>query len=93
VQVYATHPGWADTPGVVDSLPGFHKVTGPILRDVEQGADTTVWLAGVEPAPESGRLWHDRRARPDHYLPRTRETEDERQAMWSWARQAAELPR
>jgi dehydrogenase/reductase SDR family member 12 len=93
VQVYATHPGWADTPGVVDALPGFHKVTGPILRDVEQGADTTVWLGGVEPAPESGRLWHDRRARPDHYLPRTRETEDERQAIWSWARQAAGLPR
>lgn len=93
VQVYAMHPGWADTPGVVDSLPGFHRLTGPILRDLEQGADTTVWLGGVEPAPESGRLWHDRRARPDHYLPSTRESEDERQAIWSWARQAAGLPR
>ncbi len=93
VAVYATHPGWADTPGVVDSLPGFHKVTGPILRDVAQGADTTVWLAGVEPTPQGGRLWHDRQVRPDHYLPSTRESEDERQAIWSWARQAAELPR
>ncbi len=93
VSVYATHPGWADTPGVVDSLPGFHKVTGPILRDVAQGADTTVWLAGVEPTPEGGRLWHDRQVRPDHYLPSTRESEDERQAVWSWVRQAAELPR
>ena len=93
VSVYATHPGWADTPGVVDSLPGFHKVTGPILRDVAQGADTTVWLAGVGPTPEGGRLWHDRQVRPDHYLPSTRESEDERQAIWSWVRQAAELPR
>ena len=93
VSVYATHPGWADTPGVVDSLPGFHKVTGPILRDVAQGADTTVWLAGVEPTPAGGRLWHDRQVRPDHYRSGTRESEDQRQAMWAWVRQAAQLPR
>ncbi|WP_206063260.1 SDR family NAD(P)-dependent oxidoreductase [Nocardioides sp. HDW12B] len=93
VSVYATHPGWADTPGVVDSLPGFHKVTGPILRDVAQGADTTVWLAAVDPHPPGGGLWHDRRVRPDHYLPTTRESDDERQSIWSWARQAAQLPR
>ncbi len=93
VSVYATHPGWADTPGVVESLPGFHKVTGSILRDVAQGADTTVWLAAVDPVPPGGGLWHDRRVRPDHYLPTTRESDDQRQAMWSWARQAAQLPR
>ena len=52
-----------------------------------------MWLAGVEPTPEGGRLWHDRQVRPDHYLPSTRESEDERQAIWSWVRQAAELPR
>lgn len=92
VGVHAMHPGWADTPGVVDSLPGFHKVTGPILRDATEGADTTVWLAAVEPAPESGRFWHDRRPRPAHYLPTTRESDDERDAMWSWVRQAAQLP-
>ena len=56
ITVAVMHPGWADTPGFVDSLPGFHKVTGPILRDVAQGADTTVWLAGVQPAPESTPL-------------------------------------
>lgn len=89
--VHATHPGWADTPGVVDSLPGFHRLTGPILRDSEQGADTTVWLTAVEPAPESGRLWHDRRARPDHYAPWTRESEAERQRMWQWVRESAAL--
>ncbi|HSW42011.1 MAG TPA: SDR family NAD(P)-dependent oxidoreductase, partial [Patescibacteria group bacterium] len=28
----AMHPGWADTPGVSASLPGFARVMGPILR-------------------------------------------------------------
>ena len=93
VSVHAMHPGWADTPGVVDSLPGFHKFTGPILRDVAQGgADTTVWLAGVEPTPEGGWLWHDRRpARPRPAVdPRER---GRAPAMWAWVRQAAQLPR
>ena len=82
VAVYGMHPGWADTPGVASSLPGFHKITGPLLRDAEQGADTTVWLAGTEPRPSSGILWHDRRPRSPHYLPRTRHSEAERWAVW-----------
>ena len=89
--VHAMHPGWADTPGVVDSLPAFHKVTGPLLRDAEQGADTSVWLVAAEPAPESGLLWHDRRPRPEHFTRRTRETEAERLAMWDWVRTQAGL--
>ena len=84
--VHAMHPGWADTPGVVDALPGFHKVTGPILRDAAQGADTSVWLVATEPAPESGLLWHDRRARPEHVTKKTRETPEQRDAMWEWVR-------
>ncbi len=91
VGVHATHPGWADTPGVVDSLPTFRKVTGPVLRDAEEGADTTVWLTAVEPAPPSGQLWHDRRPRPAHYLGRNRETDEQRLAVWDWARKAARL--
>ena len=55
VRVYATHPGWADTPGVAESLPAFRKLTGPILRDADEGADTTVWLAATSPAPHVGR--------------------------------------
>ncbi len=92
IGVHATHPGWADTPGVVDSLPGFHRLTGPLLRDAAEGADTTVWLAATEPTPPSGRLWHDRRARPTHLLPRrTRTGEAERDLMWSWVRDAIGL--
>lgn len=84
VSVHATHPGWADTPGVVDSLPTFHKLTGPLLRDAAGGADTTVWLAATEPVPAGGRLWHDRRPRPTHLLPSTRTGDAERDRMWSW---------
>lgn len=92
IGVHATHPGWADTPGVVDSLPGFHKLTGPLLRDPAEGADTTVWLAATQPAPPSGRLWHDRRERSPHLLPRrTRSTAAERATMWSWVRDATGL--
>ena len=84
--VHATHPGWADTPGVVESLPTFHRLTGPLLRDAAGGADTTVWLAATRPQPHAGRLWHDRRARPTHLLPRTRTGEAERTRLWDWVR-------
>ena len=49
--VHATHPGWADTPGVQESLPTFRRLTSPFLRDAAGGADTTVWLRGHQPAP------------------------------------------
>jgi NAD(P)-dependent dehydrogenase (short-subunit alcohol dehydrogenase family) len=91
VHVYATHPGWADTPGVAESLPLFRAVTRPLLRDADQGADTTVWLAATQPAPMPGGLWHDRRPRPPHLLSRTRSTPDQVAGMWAWVRQAARL--
>lgn len=89
--VYATHPGWADTPGVVDSLPGFYKVTKPFLRDPADGADTTVWLAGVQPRPRSGELWHDRRPRSTHLLRRTRSRLGDPERMLQWVREQAGL--
>lgn len=92
ISVHATHPGWADTPGVVDSLPTFHRITGPLLRDAEGGADTTVWLAATEPVPTGGMLWHDRRPRPFHLLRRTRTGEDERAQLWAWVRDQLDLP-
>jgi NAD(P)-dependent dehydrogenase (short-subunit alcohol dehydrogenase family) len=86
VSVTATHPGWADTPGIADSLPGFRRLTRPLLRDAEGGADTTVWVAATEPAPEGGLLWHDRRPRPTHLLRRTRTGDAERARLWTWVR-------
>ncbi|MDP3969954.1 MAG: SDR family NAD(P)-dependent oxidoreductase [Nocardioides sp.] len=91
LEVHATHPGWADTPGVAESLPGFQRVTRPVLRDAVQGADTTVWLvAHATPLP-SGRLWHDRRRRPAHLLRRTVPTPAQVEQTWSWVRTAAQL--
>ena len=84
VGVHATHPGWAATPGVTESLPAFDKVMGPLLRDAEGGADTTVWLSATQPQPRSGQLWHDRRARSTHLLRRTRTGDAERGQMWDW---------
>ncbi|WP_328647865.1 SDR family NAD(P)-dependent oxidoreductase [Amycolatopsis sp. NBC_00348] len=70
--VHSCHPGWADTPGLTGSLPLFRRVTRPFLRTAAQGADTAVWLAATEPAPDAGRFWHDRRPRPEHLFPHTR---------------------
>lgn len=86
LDLYATHPGWADTPGVAESLPTFRRVTGPLLRSAAGGADTTVWVSAAEPAPERGRLWHDRRPRPTHLLRRTRTDPAETDRMWAWVR-------
>jgi dehydrogenase/reductase SDR family protein 12 len=83
VLVNAMHPGWADTPAVRSSIPGFHRVTGPILRTPAEGADTVVWLAAAPRGRiESGRFYFDREPRRTHWLPGTRESADERRALW-----------
>jgi dehydrogenase/reductase SDR family protein 12 len=67
ISVHAMHPGWADTAGVVDSLPEFYKLTKPILRTPQQGADTIVWLASAtEVSQTTGLFWLDREPRPTH---------------------------
>ncbi|HEY6633992.1 MAG TPA: SDR family NAD(P)-dependent oxidoreductase [Acidimicrobiia bacterium] len=83
VTVHAMHPGWARTDGVAGSLPTFDKVMRPLLRTPEAGADTIVWLAtDPEPAETSGRLWFDRRQVEEHMTDRTRESPEERRALW-----------
>lgn len=91
ISVYCMHPGWADTPGVADSLPVFRMLTGPLLRSPAQGADTAVWLAATTPAPPTGRFWHDRRPRPEHYLPLTRDSDRDRQRLWRYCARAIGL--
>ncbi len=93
LRVHVMHPGWADTPGVATSLPLFRKVTGPLLRDSHQGADTIVWLAATEPQPDGGRLWMDRAERPPHYRKGTQESAAEREQVWAWVLDAAGLAR
>lgn len=83
VDVHAVHPGWADTPGLTRSLPRFGSALGPLLRTPEQGADTAVWLAAASAlVAGTGRFWHDRRPRPEHYVPWTRETAADRAHLW-----------
>jgi NAD(P)-dependent dehydrogenase (short-subunit alcohol dehydrogenase family) len=84
VVVHCMHPGWVDTPGIASGLPAFERLTRPILRTPEQGADTAIWLASAgKPGQTTGRFWHDRRARPEHYTRLTRESQAERDAMWA----------
>ena len=80
---HVAHPGWADTPGLAASLPGFRRAVGPLLRDVGEGADTIVWLVLADaPSSQPGRLWHDRRPRGAHRLPSTRPDPGEADALW-----------
>ena len=86
----AMHPGWADTPGVQESIPGFRRVTAPILRSSSEGADTIAWLAAVNPLPgTSGTFWSDREVRPTHKTPQSRklDTEINRQSLWQHVEQ------
>ncbi len=93
VSVHSTHPGWVATPGVASSLPRFNQVMGPLLRDPAAGADSIVWLASAPDALRStGRFWHDRRPRPKHRVPWTRETVDERAKLFDQCERLCGLP-
>jgi dehydrogenase/reductase SDR family member 12 len=84
---HAMHPGWADTPGIQASLPAFHRLMGPLLRNADEGADTIVWLAAsAEAARSSGGFWHDRRRRWEHKLPWTRSAAPNKDGpqLWAW---------
>jgi len=85
----AMHPGWADTPGVAQSLPAFRRVTRPILRTPAQGADTVVWLAATDRDWPSGEFWCDREVRSTTRLPGTATSDTEAEALWDWVRAAA----
>jgi NAD(P)-dependent dehydrogenase (short-subunit alcohol dehydrogenase family) len=83
VRFNAMHPGWADTPGLAESLPAFHRFMGPLLRTVDEGIDTIVWLA-ADPAAAAvqGRLLLDRRPRPFDRVPATRLSAADRAQLW-----------
>ncbi len=88
---HSVHPGWVDTPGVAGSMPRFRSITRPLLRTVEQGGDTIVWLAtDDEPARTSGLFWHDRRPRPTHRLDSTIERPGSRDLLRSYLTRTVE---
>jgi dehydrogenase/reductase SDR family member 12 len=83
IAFFAMHPGWVDTPGLRSSLPRFHSLLRPLLRDARQGADTIVWLGTQrELEPATGAFWHDRAPRPEYRLPSTRESTEEGERLW-----------
>lgn len=87
IAVNAMHPGWADTPGLEASLPGFRELVGEGLRDPAQGIDTLLWLAASpEAARSTGRLFLDRRSRPFDRIPTTRMSLDDRRRLWDLVR-------
>jgi dehydrogenase/reductase SDR family protein 12 len=83
ISVSAMHPGWADTPGLAETLPAFHRLMRPLLRTPAEGVDTIAWLAAhADPASTSGELFLDRRPRPFDRLPATRLSRDDRRRLW-----------
>ena len=79
----AMHPGWADTPGLEASLPGFRDLVGGLLRTPAEGADTTVWLVATDEGRKmTGRVFLDRRPRPFDRVPWTRLSLGDRRRLW-----------
>lgn len=79
----AMHPGWADTPGLAASLPGFRELMGGGLRTAAEGVDTILWLAAAPEARRlNGQLVLDRRSRPFDRVPVTRLRAVDRRALW-----------
>ena len=80
--VHAMHPGWAETTGVISALPEFYRLTKPLLRSPEQGADTIVWLATATEAGKcTGLFWLDRQPQATHLLAKTQETAQQREQL------------
>lgn len=85
IVVHAMHPGWADTAGVAQGIPGFQRVMKPLLRTPRQGADTLTWLlAATEPMRSTGAFWHDRAQRDPVKFPWTRPAEAARNGLVPW---------
>jgi len=83
VTVNAMHPGWAETPGLAEALPAFHRVMRPLLRTADEGIDTLLWLAtDPEAGARGGELFLDRLPRPFDRFPGTRLTVTDRRRLW-----------
>lgn len=93
VAAHSVHPGWAATPGLGESLPGFSRLLRPLLRSADSGADTVVWLlVAAQARGSTGLLWHDRAPRPTSYLSRTRPGHDDVLALWDLCVRTTGLP-
>ena len=64
--MFVSSTGWADTPAVKLSMPGFHRRMQGSLRTPAQGADTLVWLCIAKDVGKSGLFFQDRKAVATH---------------------------
>ena len=60
-QIITMHPGWVATTGLKDSLPGLFSMMKNRLRDLEEGADTIIWLLLTKVNLKSGGFYFDRK--------------------------------
>lgn len=86
---HALHPGWVNTPGINEALPGFSRILSPLglLRTPREGADTLVWLSAEPQIGRcSGKFWHDRKVRNIDMSDKTRhaDTPARRDQLWRW---------
>jgi len=70
VKFFSMHPGWARTPAVQTSMPGFYDRLKDMMRTTEQGADTIIWLAAcdkvVKDEASNGQFFFDRSIASEH---------------------------
>lgn len=93
VRFDAMHPGWADTPGLAESLPGFYGLMRPLLRSPAEGVDTVTWLAtDMTEGRGDGNLYLDRRPRPFDRAPQTRLSAAQRRRLWDTVVELAAIP-
>lgn len=60
-KIMSMHPGWVETKGVQDALPGFFKLMGNRLRSTYEGADTILWCLLTKKNISSGSFFFDRK--------------------------------
>lgn len=71
------HPGWVDTSGIREAIPGFFHFTKNRLRTPSQGGDTAIWLMSQD-SIVSGEFWFDRKIQKKIIFPWTKNSENER---------------
>lgn len=86
---HSLHPGWVNTPGITEALPGFSRILSSLglLRTPHEGADTLVWLSADDKARScSGKFWHDRAIRAIDMSNKTRQADtlERRARLWQW---------
>ena len=67
-KIFSMHPGWVYTEGLKNSLPNFFSLMKNKLRNLEEGADTILWLLLTEKNIISGGFYFDRQITSPYIL-------------------------